>query len=83
VNKSNEIALTAQIDQLRTALREVLRLMDSRGLGVICDTCGARVNRSCFGDEPMSEPHEIRITQVDDEMRRILLTALGSKEAQT
>lgn len=80
---NNEIALTAQIDQLRTALREVLRLMDSGGLGVTCATCGARVNRSCFGEEPMAEPHEIRTIQTSDEVRQILLTALGRKEAQT
>lgn len=80
MNKSNEIALTAQIDQLRTALREVLRLMDSQGMGVTCETCGAPVNRSCIGDEPMHEPHDRRVHQVKDEMRQALLAALGHKE---
>ncbi|MFE0472528.1 hypothetical protein ACFW2V_13030 [Streptomyces sp. NPDC058947] len=82
MNMSKEIALTAQIDQLRTALREALRLMDSRGLGVTCETCGARVSCSCFGDAPMSEPHEARILQTNEELRQILATALGRKESQ-
>lgn len=80
---NHEIALTAHIDQLLTALREALRLMDAHGLGVPCATCGARENRSCFGEEPMTEPHEIRMIQTKEEVRRILLTALGRKEAQT
>lgn len=82
MNRSKEAALIAQIDQLRTALREVLRLVDSRGLGVPCATCGARVNRSCFGDEPMAEPHEIRIVQSKEEARQILLASLGRNGAQ-
>lgn len=82
MSKGNEIALTAQIDQLRTALREVLRLRDSRGLGVACGTCGARANRSCFDEGPLSKPHEGRLESVDIEVRRILVAALGLQDTE-
>lgn len=82
MSKGNEIALTAQIDQLRTALREVLRLRDSKGLGVPCGTCGARVNRSCFDEGPLAEPHEERLKSVDTEVRQILVAALGRQETE-
>lgn|SRR5690606_2034401 len=81
VSSGNEVALTAQVDQLRTALREVLRLMDSRGIGVLCEKCGAPVNRSCFDDGPMAEPHDVRVERSKDEARRILLVSLGRKGA--
>lgn len=78
----SEAALIARNDQLLTALREALRLLDSRGLGVSCSICGARVDRSCFEGQSSVEPHEARIVQTREEARKVLLAGLECGKIQ-
>lgn len=66
-------ALRAENDQLRSALREALRLSDPNGLGVVCESCGAKVGRSCYGNGPMAESHESRSRVAVNRVREILL----------
>lgn len=73
---SAEAALQAQNDQLLSAIRDALRLVNVRALGVICPACGAKVGRSCYGNGPMAVPHEGRTNEAHAETRRILLAAL-------
>lgn len=66
-------ALRAENDQLRSALREALRLSDENGLGVVCGSCGAKVGRSCYGNGPMAQSHEARTRAAVNQVREILL----------
>lgn len=72
------VALGAEIDQLRSAVREALHLCNVRGLGVPCESCGAKVGRSCYGNGPMARPHDARTHAAEEQARQILRDALGS-----
>lgn len=73
---SGEAALRAEVDQLRSSLRDALRLTNVKGLGVVCESCGAKIGRSCYGNGPMAYPHEGRNRMASDGVRQILLDAL-------
>lgn len=70
------MALQAENDQLRSALREALHLVNVKGLGVVCGSCGAKVGRSCYGNGPMAEPHGIRTLTAASRVKTILLEGL-------
>jgi hypothetical protein len=72
-----EVSLRAENDQLRSALREALRLTNVRALGVVCGSCGSKVGRSCYGNGPMAEPHGVRTQTAESQVKVILLEALG------
>jgi len=73
---SAEAGLRAEIDQLRSSVRDALHLTNVKGLGVVCDSCGAKIGRSCYGNGPMAYPHESRTRLASEQVRRILLDAL-------
>jgi len=73
---SGEDALRAKNDQLVSFIRDALRLTTVKALGVVCPACGSKVGRSCYGNGPMAIPHEGRTRQAQDEVHRILLSAL-------
>lgn len=74
---SAEASLHAENDQLRSALREALHLVNVRALGVVCGACGSKVGRSCYGNGPMAKPHGIRTQSAEAQVKLILLEALG------
>ena len=73
---SEGVAIQAKNDQLVSAIRDALHLTNVRALGVICPACGSKVGRSCYGNGPMTVPHEGRTNKAHDELKKVLLAAL-------
>lgn len=70
--------MRAENDQLRSAIREALHLANVKGLGVVCEACGSKVGRRCYGNGPMARVHQGRNQQASDRVKQILLDALGT-----
>lgn len=68
--------MRAENDQLRSAIREALHLIDVKGLGVVCEACGSKVGRRCYGNGPMAHVHPGRNQQATDRVKEILMGAL-------
>lgn len=79
MNKRTNVALLAEIDQLRTALRVALHLTTLGALGVVCEECGSKVKTPCYDGGPMTHPHEVRITGSREKLRLLLSDALTMK----
>lgn len=71
-----ELRAQAEIDQLRTAIREALRLIEGGPKAAKCPSCGANPGNACYGNGPMRDPHGVRraaaLQAGLDELRRTL-----------
>ena len=79
MNEKANVALLAEIDQLRTALRVALHLASLGALGVACEECGSKRKKPCYDGGPMTHPHEVRIAVAREKLRLLLTDALTMK----
>jgi hypothetical protein len=68
---------------LRSAIREALHLTNVKGLGVVCEACGSKVGRRCYGNGPMARLHQGRNQQASDRVKQILMDALEPPEGES
>uniref|UniRef100_UPI000A9209F0 zinc finger domain-containing protein n=1 Tax=Peterkaempfera griseoplana TaxID=66896 RepID=UPI000A9209F0 len=52
--------LREEAEPLRAAVAEALALFDAGPLAVRCSACGAEPGNLCYGNGPMTEPHQAR-----------------------
>lgn len=82
--RKTDVVLLAEIDQIKTALQEAMRILDLGALGVACASCGAKRKDPCYRSDWTADPHEVRIRDAKEKLRLVLSDALaiGKGEAQ-